>query len=137
MNKKLFLAIVFLAGCDPFDTRLAIVNKSKEVIFYSISGNDSISNSSPLYIRDNDTIWHQSSMVLPDSIVKLEMLGRNGWENFIKEKCRDSKLRLFLFDKNLLLNKTWDNIYSQQNYTRKYVLTVEDLKLKNWKLVYK
>jgi len=137
MSKNLFLGIVFLLSCDQFDNRLAIVNQSKEVIFYSISDNDSISNSSPLYIRNYDTIWNQSSMVLPDSLARLEILGRNGWEEFIKNNCKDSKLRLFVFDKNLLSSKSWDSVYRKQEYSKKYELTVENLKLNNWHIVYK
>jgi len=136
--KNVFILVGFalLISCDPYDTRLTIENRTDEIIFYSISVNDSIRNSSPLVIDNEDTIWTQSSLILPDSVASEVILGRDGWKYFINEDCLDSTLRVFLFDKNLVLETPWDTIYAKQKYLKKYEMSVEDLEKANWRLVY-
>jgi hypothetical protein len=130
----LFLAVL-LSGCDPMDMRLTIVNESSHDIFYQVSSDDSFSDSNPLRIIENDTVWHESSMVKRNSETTKAMLGRNGWESFINKKCKDSILRLFVFKKDLLLSDNWESIFKRQFFSQKYNMTIEELEKNDWKIV--
>ena len=136
MRKLLFFAILCLFGCDPYDRRLTVVNNSNKDILYKISDNDSISKSSQLRISGKDTIWNESTIVFSDSSSKISMPGRNGWEEYINEDCSNQKLRIFLFDKELISTVPWERIYQEQKYTKKYELTVEELKQMSWEVNY-
>ena len=133
--KKFILFTLCLIGCDYYDMRLKINNKSRHEVFYLISKNDSINSSNPLNVYKNDTILEESSIILPNSISKEAMFGRNSWEYFVKEECEDRKIRVFLFEKKLILNTNWDSILKYQNYTKKITLSFEDLEKRDWEII--
>lgn len=63
-------------------------------------------------------------------------MGRNIWETHIDEKCQDSTLRVFFFEKELIMQIAWDTILEKQLYSKKLEFTVSDLEKVNWKVVY-
>jgi hypothetical protein len=136
-NLVLAIAVVLFIGCDPYDSRLTIVNNTQDTIFWKLSDKEQEQWSSPVfYDEQNNIVWNESSIVLPDSIDKDYMLGRNGWEDFINERFEDSTLRVFIFEKELVLNTPWDTIVEKQIYTKKYAITVKKLEKLNWRIVY-
>lgn len=136
-QKYIFFIFIFLLfGCDPMDNRLIIVNKSTEPIFYSMSINDVITNN-PLRILDSkDTIFEDSYIIPADTFIRHALIGSNEWEYFINRDCIDSTLKLFVFEKQTILNIPWDTITKYRLYKEKYNLTVKGLQKMNWKVVY-
>jgi len=136
------LLIILACACDPIDKKIELSNKSSDVIFYSTSVNDSIMSRSPFLnafkINQSDTIWDESSnLLLSDSSKFLTIIGKHAWEDYINKRCRDSTLRIFIFNKELIEKVPWDTIVSKQLYTRKLTYKVKDLKKLNWRVEYK
>ena len=130
-------SVLFFISCDPMDDRLTIVNKTKDDIFYSLSTIDSVSINPLRIVNSADTVFFDSQIVLADSIYKHGLIGPNEWEYFINRDCQDSTLRIFIFEKKLILNTPWDSIVAKQQYSKKYELTVKELEKLNWQVVYK
>ncbi len=143
--KKFFFGVVpfiILQACDPIDKRLTLRNESEDLIFYAMSPNDSIRGRSPLIssyrIEQADTLWDESSnLLLSDSGKSVAMIGRNAWENYINERCKDSTLRIFVFEKNLITQVPWDTLVIKQLYSKKFTYKVKDLEKLNWRVEYK
>lgn len=129
-------SVLFFISCDPMDDRLTIVNKTKDDIFYSLSTIDSVSINPLRIVNSADTVFFDSQIVLADSIYKHGLIGPNEWEYFINRDCQDSTLRIFIFEKKLILNTPWDSIVAKQQYSKKYELTVKELEKLNWQVVY-
>ena len=138
--KKVYLTglmlMLFLSSCDQFDARLIIANKSENEIFFNLSQTDSVIEYSPLRTYNNDTILEESNYLLPSDSMHQLAMGVNMWERHINEECQDSTLRVFFFDKELIMEIPWDTILKKQLYTKKLEYTVSDLEKVNWKVVY-
>lgn len=135
-----FVAIII--SCDPIDKRLTISNDSDEILFYITSASATLDGRSPFKnsfkIENGDTIWDESSnIIFPSSSKSPAIIGRNGWEDFINEDCEDSKLRIFVFEKNLIDRVPWDTIVTRQYFSKKYEFNVQDLEKLNWRVEYK
>ena len=133
--------ILLMFGCDPIDERLLISNNSDEIIFYLISPRIELDGQSPFKnsfeIVDKDTVWDETSnLVFPSSSKTPVIIGRNGWEDFINEDCQDNKLKVFIFQKSLISKVPWDTIVANQQFSKKYELTIEDLERNNWQVKY-
>jgi hypothetical protein len=130
----------FLTQCvvDTFDTRLTIINKTPETIFIVLS-KDGQFKTPPVSIDliKRDTIWDNMRWTPPmDSSIHIpQSLG--SWENYINEKCKDSTLTIFVFDRRILKSVTQDSLLANQLYSKKYSYKVKDLKKLNWTLAYK
>lgn len=142
MSRHVLMVLIILVwGCDPIDKKIVLSNKSSDVIFFSTSVNDSIITRSPFShaykIDQGDTIWDESSnLVLSDSSKFLTIIGKHAWENYINKKCKDSTLRIFIFNKSLT-KVPWDTIVSKQLYSKKFTYKVKDLEALNWRVEYK
>ena len=137
MNRYLLLLLIILMlGCDPIDDRLFVINKSNDTIFYSLSTNDSVTINPIRILESKDTIYNESCIVLPDSFSKHGLIGTNEWEYFINQDCKDSNLRVFIFEKKMLVGIPWDTIVEKQEYSKKYKFNVEELKKLNWRIEY-
>lgn len=143
---KQFLAGIIISiallGCDPVDKKLTLANDSGDLIFYAMSPNDSIRGASPLNyafeIEKPDTIWDESrNLLLSDSSKTVAMIGKNAWEKYINEQCKDSALRIFVFEKSLITTISWDTLVAKQQYSKKFTYKVKDLKKLNWRVEYK
>lgn len=135
------LTLIFLIlSCDPLDERLTISNNTSEIIFYRISTDKRLYGKSPFKnsykIVNRDTVWDEtSSVIFPSSNKTLVVIGRNGWEDFIKES-EDGKLRVFIFEKDLISKVPWMELVAEQKFSKKYELTLEELERLNWKIKY-
>jgi len=133
---------IILLRCDPIDKRLVLANDSDDLVFYTMSPNDSIRGRSPFFhsykVEQGDTVWDESSdLLLADSSKSVAMIGRNAWEKYINTRCKDSTLRIFVFEKNLITKVPWDSLMSKQLYTKKFAYKVKDLEKLNWRVEYK
>lgn len=141
---KLFLSISFILlmfSCDPIDDRLSISNNTNEIIFYLISPRNELDGQSPFKnsfkIVKGDTVWDETSnLVFPSSSKTPVIIGRNGWEDFITEECADNKLKIYVFEKDLISKIPWHEIIAGQQFSKKYQLTLKDLERLNWQIKY-
>ena len=134
------LCMFIILGCDPTDERLTIFNRSNNIVFYRVSLQERLHGESPyknsFRLIGTDTLWDETSnLILPNSYKKPVAIGRKGWENLIKD-AEDQKLRIFVFEKDLLLTLPWDSIVNHQIFSQKYELTLEDMDLANWEIIY-
>lgn len=141
-NILLITLISILSNCDPIDKRIYLKNSSDDLVFYSISVSDTVMGRSPFVnshrIVGQDTIWDESSnLLLADSGKNLTIIGKDAWEDYINNKCEDSTLRIFFFDKQLITTVPWDSIKTKRLATNKYSYKVKDLEKLNWKVEYK
>jgi hypothetical protein len=133
-----FLILALITSCDPYDDRLNLVNNSENDIFYSISKTDSFSKrSNPLRIVGNDTVLNESLFIKSKSEVKEMMLGRNSWEEFVKNECDNGKLRIFIFNDSLINKNNWDSIVKNQSFSKKYSHSFESLIKNQWRVLIK
>lgn len=58
------------------------------------------------------------------------------WVNYINEKCEDSTLTVFLFDKEFLKAVPPDSVVARQLYSKKYSYKVKDLEKLQWRIEY-
>lgn len=129
----------FLTECvvDTFDTRLRIVNKTHETVFINLSKNNLFTVPVVLDPIKRDTLWDEmrwtpsidSSVHIPPSL--------GSWVNYINEKCKDSTLTVFIFDKKLLKSVPLDSLVTKQLYSKKFSYKVKDLEKLNWRVEYK
>ena len=137
-----FLIIVLpflLIKCvvDTFDTRLRIVNKTTETVFINLSKNDRFTSPVVLDLVKRDTLWDEmrwtpsmdSSEHIPPSL--------GSWEKYINEKCQDSTLTVFIFDRNLLRSVPLDTLIVKQLHTKKFTYKAKELERLNWRVEYK
>jgi hypothetical protein len=142
MNRNIFIVLsLLLLGCDPID-KIELHNRSSKVIFYSTSVNDSITGRNPFTnaykINEGDTTWDESSnLLLSDSSKFLTIIGKNAWVDYINKNCKDSTLRIFVFEKELIEQIPWDTLVAKQLYTKKFSYKVKDLEKLNWQIEYK
>ncbi len=130
----ILLGIVLL-GCDPIDSRLKLMNNSDDEIYYSISKVDSFKKN-PLHIIKNDTLFNKSNRILPKSFSSHSLIGLNEWEYFINRDCEDSLLRVYFFEKKLILNSRWDTIVKKQEFSKKIEIKVVELDKIDWEIYY-
>jgi hypothetical protein len=138
----LVLILFVLIACDPADRRMKVHNLSDEYIYYLYSKNDSLIKEHELSLFElftkevdgvliTDTAF--SNRVSPNT---LQIVSYNSnWENDIKA-YPDQKIKFFIFEKTLLENFRWEKIVKDQIYSKKYSLSVEELKEQNWTIVY-
>lgn len=134
--KLLFVLFVVLGGCDPIDDRLTIVNKTNRTIFFEITDEDTFDNY-PVKIEKSDTLWDYISFVKANEAAKQPLMGKRRWERYVNQDCKDSTLRVFIFDKKLLHSVPPDSLVSNQLYSKKYSYKVKDLEKLNWRIEYK
>ncbi len=135
-----FLLIV--SGCDPADSRLKARNESQAPIYVTYS-NDTIL---PLdsfcprgyYLNGNDTItyFNCDARVDPDSTKTIFIRTLKAWGKFIKNQCKDNKLRVFVFSEQVLTEIPWDSIRNNNLYLKRYDLGLDSIKKLNWIITY-
>lgn len=116
---------MMLFGCDPYMTKLEIVNNSNEQAFYIFLLDTSVINNLP-----------------PSDAEKIEPLqskwpilgngkGEHFWEDFINEYSKDSSLYIYFFNSIEIT----EQVINERRYKR-YDLKVKDLDSLQWKVVY-
>jgi hypothetical protein len=112
-----------------YDNRLTIVNNSDKRIFY-VEGvtypDTSIGSYNPVRsFAENGANPHSSNGIT--------ILGK--WEESFKELPVDT-LMIFIFDADTLEQVPWDKIRSEYKILKRYDLSLQDLKDRDWKVVY-
>jgi hypothetical protein len=141
MKAQSFLGVtvIFVLGaCDPYDTRLTIVNKTSDTILFSLSEDGNFERH-PVWIdsTNQDTLWTHTDFVKPQDEMTIASMGKNSWEKNITEHYKDSTLTVFIFDKELLKSVPPDSLVSGQLYSKKFAYKVKDLEKLNWQVEYK
>jgi hypothetical protein len=123
-------------SCDPIDDRLTIVNNTNRTVFFEISNKDHFDNY-PLRMQKLDTLWDYVNFVKAKQELKQPLIGKRRWERYINQDCQDSTVRIFLFERDLLISASADSLLANQLYSSKFSFKVEDLKKLNWRVEYK
>jgi hypothetical protein len=126
--------MLFIAGCDPHDGKLTIVNTSDDTIFYSFSYNNDSISSYPINQKDGKDNYEDSYIVQPKS--ENHELVMDTWENFINKELKDSTLIIFFFSKDLIRTAGKDSIMRNQLYSKRERVKVKDLESLDWRVTY-
>ena len=128
-----FSSCLFMANCDPHDGKLILINTTSDTIYYSVAYcRDSILNY-PIFENNGKIDFLYSNYMNPKEEINIPVMGK--WEYFINE-CRDSSLRIFFFNENLIKTVGKDSIMKYQLYTKFKKLKVMDLEKLKWRVVY-
>ena len=98
---------------------------------------DNTFNKYPVKIEKSDTLWDYTSFVKANEEAKQPLVGKRRWERYINQDCKDSTLRIFIFDKKLLVSVPPDSLVLNQLYSKKLSYKVKDLEKLNWRVEYK
>ena len=129
-----FVLLIFLMsslyGCDYYDDRLVVNNRSTSNIYVAIS-QDTV-------IRVNDF----NAIVMPDYFVKsnekkniIEPGSQKAWE-FLAEKSLNQQLHIFIFSEDTLNKYLVSTVVNKKLFNRRIDLSVNELKVQNWVVVY-
>jgi hypothetical protein len=129
-----FVLLIFLMstlyGCDYYDDRLVVNNRSTSNIYVAIS-QDTV-------IRVNDF----NAIVMPDYFVKsnekkniIEPGSQKAWE-FLAEKSLNQQLHIFIFSEDTLNKYLVSTVVNKKLFNRRIDLGVNELKVQNWVVVY-
>ena len=127
MRKGLLLlfSLLFCYSCDPFTSRLVLVNETSETIFFRAFTDTTFR--SEQYV--------ETAYPFGTEYVFFEVFGiRNykGWEDKINQQCVDSALHLFIFS----TDKITEEVIKNREYVR-LSFTVKELDSLNWTVVYR
>ncbi|HBF87269.1 MAG TPA: hypothetical protein DDX39_01410 [Bacteroidales bacterium] len=119
---------MILLGCDEFDSRLKVYNKSNKRILAECSKDTIIEDSlyydllvTPGIVRPNETISFTYEK----------------WDIYIKNEFQDSKLHMFIFDyEKLTQYAVYGKVISRDSLYKRYDLTVDSLEKMNWTITY-
>jgi hypothetical protein len=143
INYIIFLLFT-LIGCEMYgDNKLKIINKSDSTIYYLLIGdsdtlsyNKRISTFELFKKKVNNT--EVIDTVFPNRILPRDSFNyviHAKWEVTI-DNFKDKKLRIFVFEKKILENYTWNEIVHEKRFSAKYSYSVEELKKINWRIIY-
>lgn len=140
----IFLGVTFFS-CDKLDTReLLVKNDSDKVIFSILSGNDAM-NEGPFYYEYTDDFSESKrgdydEPYIFEEIKKGQTIANSDrpryWDNYFKT-LEDKKARLFIVEKDSVDKYGWKTIFSRNIYSKKYLLTIEDLDSLSWIITYR
>lgn len=127
--------LLTLVCCDPVQ-ELEIVNEANDTLFFELSHNRRLEVFPIQKEKNGDTLWSKMNFVFPKQNIKLPLIGKNGWNNFINKRCLDSTLTIFFFDEELLKEVSGDSLLEHQIYTKKSAYKVRDLEQLHWRIKY-
>lgn len=124
------------------DSRLKIVNKGNKYIYYTVSEIDKLENTGGVELYQTmkkiingheqiDTLY--LNRIEPDSSINVHYY--NNLDTVIYS-LPDKKIRVFIFERELLEKYNWKELAKNQLYSKKYVFSIEDLKKLNWTISY-
>jgi len=151
INLVQFLLIGILSSCiftyDPppsyVDSRMTLTNSSPQRIYYLLLDKDSLDKNHEIslywtYSRKvngtefTDTVFSKS--VDAGNRDTLHLFDKKWGEEI--ESYQDKKLRIFLFEREILESYSWDEIVADQIYSKRMIYSVNDLEKLDWRLVY-
>lgn len=116
---------------------IIIYNESNMEIYSILSNSDKISDSDYFakYKLDNTISTFNIAEIKPSE--EKENNDRPVyWDSFFNSSI-DKKARLFIISKDSVDKYGWQKIIKNKIYNKRYLLTIDDLKKKNWKIIYK
>ncbi|WP_192349071.1 hypothetical protein [Algoriphagus sp. Y33] len=132
MELKILYGLIFtiiLSGCDYYDERLQVENKSPNEVAVEI-----FLDSVPTLSELNKTEYYIQNSIEPDESKRLmEMGSTRGWSFRIK-KSNNDRLNLFVFQVDSLKIYGVDSLISMGVYD-KYILSEMYLNEENWIVV--
>jgi len=131
MNKLLAVLIVSLvfSGCDYYDYRLKVVNKTDNVIAI-----ETYLDTLPDFPSLNHTEYYFRNRLEPKDSIELVKSGKNGWLFFI-EDSRNKKLNLVVYNIDSLRKcASIDTLIRKRRYGC-YEFSEKELQEKNWRVV--
>lgn len=128
-----FVNLLFMAGCDPGDTKLVLINNSTDTVYFQVRlCRDTIRKFA--IVENNEKVKDSDLNILKINEERhFGVLGK--WESVIN-RCDDSLLRVYFFSKNLVKTAGMDSIIKYQLYSKKKKLSVKDLENLNWRITY-
>ncbi len=122
--------ILLIVGCDYYDDRLIINNKTATNIYVAFS-KDTVIN-----IGENNTF------MIPDYFVKaftkkniVEPGSKKAWE-FFAEKSLNKQLHIFILTEDTLKKYDASTIIKKRKYERRIDVGVKELEAKKWEVLY-
>ena len=133
--KKIFLTVltILILSCgaekDTVDchSAVAITNKSNKIIYF-YAGSLPETNYNPTKSGDYFKI-------IPGA-TKYDPFGRDKgcYEELFSEN--NNKLYYLIFDEQVLLNNTWEDIKTNDKVLKRYSFTVQEMQASNWTITY-
>ena len=129
-TSSIFIGLIIITSCDPYDNRLEIVNRMEEAIAVH-----TYSDTIPTAAETNGTGYYLDNVIVPGETRNLIQIGsRNGWP-FAIARSKNKKLNLVVFNiDSLRQHQNIDSLISKGIY-RSYQFTEADLNNVNWKVV--
>jgi len=132
---KLTISLAFLLGiigCDSFDFRVRIENKSNKDIYF-IWSNDTVIAPAVLGTVMDGNIHESDWRRIPVNSGQ-QYGGLDSWETVFKFDP-DYTQHLFIFYEETLKNHPWDTIEKYSLFDQRIDLTLEDIEKSDWKIV--
>jgi hypothetical protein len=128
LNVLIFtIVLLLLFQCDPWDSKMKIINNSSSAIYY----NDSYRYPDTTLRTVPSPIFFANSLVLPGETVSYPVRGT--W-NEVFDIC--DTLMIFIFDETKIKNVPWDTIKKNYMILKRYDLSLEDLVKLDWRVTY-
>lgn len=143
MENKLYslilaIFLITIGSCDIMDdTKLKIYNNSRDTIFciWTTEKNFNVWNESPLFfsVNKNTSKLEKNNYVLFQNDSSL--FSSYDWEYDINSS-KNKQLILYFFKLKTLQERNWNELKDKVIYDKKIVLSYDELKKQNWKVVY-
>lgn len=122
--------ILFIAGCDYYDDRLIINNKSSTNIYVAFS-KDTVLN-----IGENNTFMMPDNFIKENSKKNILLMGsKKAWEFDAKENL-NQQLHIFILLEDTLKRYDTSTIIKMKKYADRIDIGVKELEAKNWEVIY-
>ncbi len=108
---------------EPCQASTTIINNSQKTIYFSSRAYNQLGDS-----PDLNSISYKIS---PNSIKKYG--GANCEEKSFEET---GKVYYFLFDEQVLLNNTWEDVVANDLVLKRYSFTLQEMQASNWTIIY-
>ncbi|MDR7130951.1 hypothetical protein J2X69_003310 [Algoriphagus sp. 4150] len=132
MKLKILYGLIFtiiLSGCDYYDGRLEVENKSPHEVAV-----ETFLDSVPTLSELNKTEYYIQNSIKPDESKRLIEMGSTREWSFRIKKTNNNRLNLFVFQIDSLKMYGVDSLISLGIYDR-YILSEKYLNNENWKVV--
>jgi len=118
------------------DTRLHIRNHSGKTLFFFFTNSFPDTSLRADNNLTRDTIFNgiNSKLIMPGDSGMVSVAGT--WESFFSTEVPSGKINVFLFDLDVLRTTPWNAIATNYMVLKRYDLTLDSLKNRNWEIDY-
>ncbi len=133
-NIVIIVLVLLLFSCGPENdttdchSAVAITNKSNKTIYFSTG--------SSLPKTDYNPIRSGEYFKIVPGATKYDPFGRDRgcYEELFAEN--NNKLYYLIFDEQVLLDNSWEDIVAKDLVSKRYIFTVQEMQAVNWEIVY-